>query len=149
MSLSEWHRNGWLAAHRTGPREIADLLASADRDLADSAAPAVSADWRFNIAFNAALQCANAALAAAGWRASRTMHHYLLIQSLQWTVGADIRVVHLFEAFRKKRNIGTYERAGAVSESEVKGMASLAARIRARVGEWLREAHPELLERRE
>lgn len=33
-----------------------DLLAVVERDLADSAAEGISADWRMNIAYNAALQ---------------------------------------------------------------------------------------------
>lgn len=39
-----------------------------DRDLADSEAEGLSPDWRMNIAYNAALQAATAALAAAGER---------------------------------------------------------------------------------
>jgi len=38
-----------------------------------------------NIAYNAALQAAAAALAAAGYRASREQHHYRVIQSLRQT----------------------------------------------------------------
>jgi hypothetical protein len=71
MTLSDWQKNGWLVAHRTSAREIADFLAVIERDLADSAAENISADWRMNIAYNAALQAATAALAVAGHRASR------------------------------------------------------------------------------
>src|SRR5207249_9102256 len=49
----------------------------------------VSDDWRFAIAYNAALQAATAALAAAGYRASRENHHYRVIQSLELTLGKD------------------------------------------------------------
>jgi len=85
MSLADWQKNGWLIEHRTSAHEIADLLAVVERDLADSAAEQVSADWRMNIAYNAALQAAAAALAAAGYRASREQHHYRVIQSLRQT----------------------------------------------------------------
>ncbi len=70
MSLVDWERNGWLTAHRTSQNEIRDLLEVVERDLTDSAAENLSADWRMNIAYNAALQAATAALAAAGFRAS-------------------------------------------------------------------------------
>jgi hypothetical protein len=69
--LSDWARNGWLLPHRTSPQEIGDLLAIVERDLSDSQASGLSADWRLNIAHNAALQAATAALAASGYRASR------------------------------------------------------------------------------
>jgi hypothetical protein len=53
MSLADWQKNGWLMSHRASAREISDLLAVVERDLADSAAEKVSADWRMNIAYNA------------------------------------------------------------------------------------------------
>ena len=37
MSLADWVKNGWLVTHQTSPREILDLLAVVERDLADSA----------------------------------------------------------------------------------------------------------------
>ncbi|MBP1597785.1 MAG: putative helicase [Acidobacteria bacterium] len=88
MSLSEWARNGWLTKHRTSRNEIHDLLQVVERDLADSAAENVSADWRMNIAYNAGLQAATAALAAAGYRATRDAHHYRVIYSLRETLRA-------------------------------------------------------------
>lgn len=56
MSLSNWAGNGWLVQHRTSPKEIADLLGLADRDLHDCAAEGLSDDWRLAIACNAALR---------------------------------------------------------------------------------------------
>ncbi len=57
--------------HQTSPREIADLFGVADRDLRDCQVRGLSADWRLNIAYNAALQIATVALAAAGYRAAK------------------------------------------------------------------------------
>ena len=71
MSLADWERNGWLRAHNTSRQEIRDLLEVVERDLNDSEAGGLSPDWRMNIAYNAALQATTAALAAAGFRASR------------------------------------------------------------------------------
>jgi hypothetical protein len=49
---------------QTSPQEIADLLAIVDRDLHNSQVDDLSPDWQLNIAYNAALQAAKAALAA-------------------------------------------------------------------------------------
>lgn len=147
MSLSDWERNGWLVAHRSSANEVRDLLAVVERDLADSAAEGLSADWRQNIAYNAALQAATVALAAAGYRASRDQHHYRVIQSLRETIGADAATVNALDAFRKKRNTAGYERAGAVSDAEAKAVRELAARLRDAVVKWLKERHPELPKR--
>src|SRR5438128_484912 len=105
MSLSDWQKAGWLTGHKTSPQEIADL--------------------RLNIAYNAALQVATAALAAAGYRAAREAHHYRVIQSLAYTLGAESKVVSQLEQFRKKRNVGGYERAGSISDQEAAEMLAL------------------------
>jgi len=142
MSLSDWAHNGWLVEHHATPREIADLLGVADRDLQDSVVRGLSDDWRLAIAYNAALQCAVAALAASGYRASREAHHYRVIQSLVLTIGAETALVAQLDAFRKKRNVGDYERAGAVSTREADEMVALARQLRHRAAQWLRLHYP-------
>ena len=142
MSLKDWLNSGWLVEHRSSPQEIADLLALADRDLHDCRAPGLSPDWRLNIAYNAALQAATAALAAAGYRAAREAHHYRVIQSLAYTIAADSRRVVQLDAFRKKRNISGYDRASATSDKEAEEMFALAKKIREDVETWLRANHP-------
>jgi len=145
VSLSDWLRNGWLHEHRTSREEIRDLLDVVERDLADSLTAGLSADWRLNIAYNAALQAATAALAAAGYRASRDGHHFRVIQSLAYTVGARPEVVTRFDQFRKKRNVGGYEQAGLVSNQEASEMHDLALELRDSVVRWLKATHPELV----
>jgi hypothetical protein len=139
--LSDWERNGWVTKHQTSPNEIRDLLEVVERDLADCAAEGLSADWRMNIAYNAALQAATAALAAAGYRASRDSHHYRVIQSLRETLGAEAAVVATFDAFRKKRNITGYERIGLVSDADAEAMRTLALRLRDEAVAWLAKHH--------
>lgn len=147
MSLNDWLKSGWLAEHKTSPAEIANLMAIADRDLQDCRAKGLSADWKLNIAYNAALQVATAALAAAGYRASRESHHYRVLQSLAFTLGAEPALIAQLDQFRKKRNVGGYEQAGRASDLEAGEMAALAAQLRDRTTGWLRKAHPNLLPR--
>jgi len=146
MSLDDWLRNGWLVEHKTSAAEIAELIAISDRDLTDCRVPGLSPEWRLNIAYNAALQAATAALAACGYRASRESHHYRVIQSLALTVGADQSLVRQFDFFRKKRNVGGYERVGTVSDHEADEMIALAERIRQEVKDWLKTHRSELLQ---
>ena len=145
MNLRDWLENGWLIDHETSPAEIADLLAVTDRDLGDCESPGLSPDWKLAIAHNAALQAATAALAASGYRASREAHHYRTIQSLRYTVEASPSLVATLDKFRKKRNMGGYERAGVVSEQEAQEMLVLARRLRNEVKDWLHVHHPELM----
>jgi hypothetical protein len=145
VSLQDWLKSRWLIKHQTSGQEIADLLGMADRDLVQCRTPALSPDWQLNIAYNAALQAATAALAAAGYRAARAAHHYRVIQSLAHTIKADPVVIAQLDKFRKKRNISDYERAGAVSEQEANEMFVLAKNLRDEVEKWLRSNHPKLL----
>ena len=144
MSLQDWLKFGWLKEHEPSREEIADLFTVADRDLEACQTTGLVNDWKFNIAYNAALQLATAALAAAGFQAERSNHHFRVIHSLELTIGLDQRLIRTFDAFRKKRNLTDYERAGAVSDLEVDGMRELAARLRTSVEEWIRRVRPDL-----
>jgi len=145
VSLRDWLKNGWLTEHESSAEEIGALLALVDRDLRDCRTPGLGTDWRFNIAYNSALQAASAALAAAGFRAAREAHHYRVIQSLALTLKADVALVRRFDAFRKKRNLSSYEMGGGISDLEVEEMIALASDLRHRVERWIRSNHPELL----
>lgn len=147
MSLSDWERNGWAVKHRTSRHEIRDLLQVVERDLADSDTEGLSADWRMNIAYNAALQAATAAMAAAGYRPTRDGHHSRVIQSLRETIGAAGGVVATFDAFRRKRNNSGYERIGLVSDADAEAMRALAMAVRDDVMAWLTRHHAELLKK--
>jgi len=145
MTLKDWANNHWLTGHQTTAEEIQNLLLVSDRDIRDCRAEGLSPDWQMNIAYNAALQAATAALAACGYRAGREAHHYRVIQSLAFTVGIEKNLILQFDQFRKKRNIGGYEQAGLVSKKEAEEMFQLAVELRNRVQIWLRINYPELL----
>lgn len=144
MGLKNWLKSNWLVEHKSSPQEIDDLLKAADRDLVTSKVAGLDPDWRLNIAYSAALHSATAALAAEGYRATRESHHFRTIQSLAYTIKADSKLIAQLDSFRKKRNIGTYEIAGAVSEQEAREMVSLAIELLRKVDDWLRDKHPQL-----
>ena len=144
MSLRDWVREGWLGEHRSGADEIQNLLGIADRDLETSRIKDLPPDWRFAIAYNAALQAATAALAAAGYRAAREAHHLRVIRSLEFTLRKDPAFVRRFDLFRRKRNVSSYERGGSISELEAQEMRALAETLRADVEAWIRKTHPAL-----
>jgi hypothetical protein len=148
MSLQSWLQNSWLVQHVTSAQEIGDLLRISDRDLAACQVKGLPADWRLAIAYNAALQAATAALASAGYRASRDSHHHRVIQSLEFTSGLERKRIDAFDAFRKKRNASSYDAAGAVSDGEADEMFQLATQIRTNVEAWIRSTRPELLKKK-
>jgi len=84
MSLQSWLQNSWLVQHTTSAEEITNLLRISDRDLANCRVPQLSADWRFAIAYSAALQAATAALAAAGYRPPEKI--IIIASSSRWSI---------------------------------------------------------------
>jgi hypothetical protein len=60
---------------------------------------------------NAAVQTAKAAFAAVGYRARKEGQHYLILQSLAFTIKTDPAIIDQLDKFRHKRNISDYERA--------------------------------------
>jgi hypothetical protein len=121
-------------------------MAVVERDLAASADPKIDGDWRFAIAYNAALQCAALALKAAGFEVPKAggAHHHT-IESLRLTIGDDGAVVIPLQAFRSKRGGGIYETTGIASNTEIEELRLLAMSLRDRVLAWLSTTHPELL----
>jgi hypothetical protein len=146
MSYQEWQRNGWLRTHQSSPQEIAGLLAVVERDMKASADANLDGDWRFAIAYNAALQCAALALKAAGYEVPKGggLHHHT-IESLKLTIGDDGTMVDALQAFRAKRGGGIYETTGVASNTEIEELRTLAIQLRERVLDWLRTQHKHLL----
>jgi uncharacterized protein (UPF0332 family) len=145
MTLQSWCDNGWLFPHNATTKEITKVLGVADRDLVDCASRGFSDDNRFSIAYKAALACAKAALAAAGYRATTASGHYRMIASLEHTLHLSPDDIEQFDSYRKKRNISEYEESGLITSAEASGMVEFARKLRILVEDWLRANHPHLL----
>lgn len=146
MTLKQWEANRWLRPHETSREEIAGLLDIVDRDLKDAAQKELSADWRFGIAYNAALKLCSILLRASGYRPSHDSHHYRTIQALPLVLGSEQKDDALYlDSCRKKRNIAEYDHTGAASVSEAEELLEFTQGLRNTVIDWLRENHPKLL----
>jgi len=144
MTLKQWADNGWLRPHQTSPQEIADLLAVVQRDLADAEAD-ISADWRFGIAYNAALKLCTILLYASGYRPEKTLQHYRTLSALPLILGAERKDdADYLETCRTKRNMAEYEMAGVATPQDAAELAGFARQLRQDVTAWLRHTHPGL-----
>ena len=131
MSLKDWLNNGWLKKHKTSSEEIQNLLMIITRDLSDSKNPDLSYDWRFAIAYNAALQICTTALYCCGYKPARGQsEHYRVIQSLPLTLGNEYSEISIYlNACRAKRNISDYDMAGTISNTEVNEIISVTTEL--------------------
>src|SRR3990172_8735111 len=96
MSLQAWLATGALRTHKPSRKEIAGLLALADRSLADAGIGGLSAEGRFQFAYNAALTMASAALHAAGYRTNSNApgHHAITVESAEHRAQRELGLVH-------------------------------------------------------
>lgn len=145
MSLEQWARSGWLRKHRTSAREIADLLAIVDRDIKDAEAGGISADWKFGIAYNAALKLCTILLHASGFRAEKALAHYRTLQALPLVLG-ELRKpdADYLDTCRIKRNVVEYSHAGAATEVDASELVEFVKALRKDVLAWLRRSHPDI-----
>jgi hypothetical protein len=144
VNLESWLNDKIITPYQSTPDEIADLLHICDRDLEQVKISELSPDWRLSIAHNAAVQAAAAALAAAGYRARSLGQHYIVLQSLAFTLKLPPSVIKRLDKFRQKRNFSDYERAGTVTEQEALEMIAMAIKLRTDVEQWIRSNYPEL-----
>jgi len=137
-----------LSLERVQPdaASIARLLEAAQSSLADAQLPGLSSEGRFDLAYKAIMQTANAALQANGFRTltSKPGHHQTMIQTLPRTIDLDKPTVLLLDQMRKQRNVIDYS-GDLVSESMATEAVKQAITLLALTRAWLRIHKPDLL----
>lgn len=125
---------------------VVRLLAAAERNLADAALPALSAENRFDVAYKAIMQCAMVALHANGYRTltSRPGHHQTAIQTLPQAIGLATEEMIVLDALRKQRNLADYD-GDPVPDSTARDCIASARSLLVAINNWLAEHRPELL----
>jgi hypothetical protein len=146
MTLERYVENAWLRREATSRQEIADQLGIVSRSMSDASVEEISDDLRFYTTFNAILALANTALRASGYRAAtQSGHHTRVLETLEFTVKADTKLLRKLYVFSKKRNSASYDSAGSISNQDLEQVLSTAQELRHTVENWLKKFHPELL----
>ncbi len=126
---------------------IRRLLSAAERNITDAGVTQISTGNRFDAAYKAIMQLANAALQANGYRTLTSVpgHHSTMIQLLGKTAGVDSDTIRVLDVLRKQRNVADYS-GDIVPESAMRECISQAESLLSQVGNWLAEKRPDLLE---
>lgn len=148
MTLRQWEDNGWLRKHTTSAEEIGNLLEIVERDIKDAVEESISADWRFGIAYNAALKLCTVLLFAEGYRTEKTLAHYRTLQALPLVLGDDRKTdAEYLDTCRAKRNTIEYDFVGGATDADADELIEFVKELEAVVLSWMNEQHPELLAR--
>ena len=145
MTLKQWSDNGWLKFHITTPEEIENLFKIVERDLKDAHSE-VSADWRFGIAYNAALKLCMILLYAEGYKAERNLQHYRSIRALPKILGPEKSDdSDYLDTCRAKRHMAEYDSVGVATDRDSDELITFVEGLRDEVITHLRKYHPEFL----
>jgi len=146
MSLADWEKHGWLRPHKPSKEENTNLLEIVDRDLNDALAKGLSDDWKFGIAYNAALKLCTILLHSSGFRPEKALAHFRTLQALPEVLGTKHKAnADYLDTCRKKRNETEYDVAGNVSADEVAELMKFCIELKSETLAWLKKNHPKLI----
>lgn len=147
MSLQQWLANSWIRSLEPSRQEISNLLRIAEREIADASLEKISADGRFDHAYNAVRTLGEAALHASGYTVPRDARkHERTIESLKLTLDAEwVEEADYFDQCRRRRHQSLYERSGLTQARDADDLRRRAERLLTAVREWLQREHPQLM----
>ena len=146
MSLKDWLDNGWLKPHQTDRQEITNLLGIVERDLTDAMLEGLSVDWKFGIAYNAALKLCTIMLYTQGYRPENALAHYRTIMALKEIGDGSWEEYAIYlNACRMQRNIMEYDKSNVITADEATKIIDFSRRFHVEVKNYLQQKYPHLL----
>ena len=121
MNWKHWLDKGDIQKVHVNRKSLTDLANLVDRDLKDAQVAGLSADRRFAIAYNAALNVANYVIRKNGCRVTAKIgHHRVTFLIARESLGREAEN-HLdyFDLCRRKRNKVDYDLAGVATDKDV------------------------------
>jgi hypothetical protein len=138
MTLKDWQNNGWLKPHKATRKQIADLFAIVERDLVAAQTEDLTADWKFGIAYNAALKLCTILLYAEGYRPENQLAHFRAIAALPLVLGPARKAdADYLEACRVKRNKVEYDTIDQATPEQAAELVKFVVELREEVVAFL------------
>jgi hypothetical protein len=145
MTLKDWQSNGWLKPHKATKKQIADLFAIVERDIQAAQTEDLTADWKFGIAYNAALKLCTVLLYAEGYRPENQLAHFRTIAALPLVLGPARKAdADYLEACRVKRNKVEYDTIDQATPEQAAELVKFVVELREEVKAWMKEKRPEV-----
>jgi hypothetical protein len=122
--------------------ELDNLRSIVTRSLKDVAAPGLSVDARFIMAYDAARTLSLMVVRAAGYRPRAVGGHYNTFLALEAAHPAFASLSAYFDGCRLKRNNCEYDFAGGVSDTDAEGLLNAVRQFAVDVEAWIDTHHP-------
>ncbi|HUY88399.1 MAG TPA: hypothetical protein VMV10_06675 [Pirellulales bacterium] len=124
--------------------ELDNLRSIVDRSMKDVAAPGLSADARFVLAYDAARTLSLMVVRAAGYRPRAVGGHYNTFLALEAADAAFATLSAYFDGCRLKRNGCEYDFAGGVTDTDAEGLLKTVKQFAVDAEAWINAHHPSL-----
>jgi len=146
MTLSEWatQHPDEIIVEDASRAAVPSLVAVVAREVTDAEGVPSDDGW-LEHAFAACVAAARAALCACGYRIRSSAHHYLAMESLQYTLGLRGDEVHRLQTYRRMRGRAMYDQVGIASREDAQAALASARALADRLNAWLAAEHPDVL----
>ena len=125
--------------------ELDNLRSIVTRSLKDLAAPGLSADARFIMAYDGARTLSLIIVRAAGYRPRSVGGHYNTFLALETAAPTFATLSVYFDGCRMKRNACEYNFAGGVSDTDADGLLKTVRKFAVDAEAWIKAHHPQLV----
>lgn len=134
-----------VAREQTSKKELDELRAMVAVNLKDAHVAGISAQGRFEFAYNAARLMATVVVRASGYRVvARTGHHYFTFQALQAADPSFLKMAIYFDAARDKRNDFSYESPVLISDTDADDLLKAVEQFQQDSQAWIKATDPTL-----
>jgi hypothetical protein len=114
-------------------------------NLKDANVPGLSAQGRYEFAYNAARLVATLVIRASGYRViAKNGHHYFTFQGLETADKAFAKTAAYFDSARSKRNDFSYDAPVTVADSEALELIDTVEKFLSQVEAWVLAKDPSL-----
>jgi hypothetical protein len=129
----------------TSKKELDELRAMAAVNLKDAHVVGISAQGRYEFAYNAARLITTVVIRANGYRViAKNGHHYFTFQSLQACDPAFMKIAIYFDTARDTRNNFSYDAPVLVSDTDADDLLNAVTKFQKDAEAWVKLKDPTL-----
>jgi hypothetical protein len=144
MTWAELLANKTVTAISPTKEELDNLRSIVARSLADVAAPGLSPDSRFIMAYDAARTLSLIIVRASGYRPRNFGGHYNTFLALEAADPVFAKMSTYFDGCRMKRNMSEYDYAGGITDTEATALLGTVQTFAQDAERWVKAHYPHL-----
>lgn len=134
-----------VAREPASKKELDELRQMVAVNLKDAHVGGISAQGRYEFAYNAARLLATIVVRASGYRViSKSGHHYFTFQGFQASDRSFVKMAIYFDTARDKRNDFSYDAPILISDTDADDLVKAVEQFQQDAEAWIKAKHPAL-----